>query len=177
MNLGYAHDPLLAAVPKGRSLSDANVERRPFGTAAKKRACKPRGFTINELLFCLILLGIFAAAAQKLFFNCMLTLQHQQDQANQTSAFDSAVRQLRSDVSQPTALPIVQKDNLLLLGNSGVAWRRDDDHDLSRIAGSESHQWNIGQNIHFKIDGSLLLLQSNAKDDPAAIAMALGGAK
>jgi prepilin-type N-terminal cleavage/methylation domain-containing protein len=125
-------------------------QRRP-------RHCRPRAFTIPELLFAIGILGIFAAAATQLFhatFRINHATAQEQDAAG---SFDSAVAALRADAWVATEIAAPGPTTAKL---GKITWTINETT-LTRDAGDGSRPriWTLPQGVTFAAEATSLVLR------------------
>jgi hypothetical protein len=131
-----------------------------------------RAFTIGHMLFALVLLSAFAVAAARVFRQSVLTTRTAADGQERSIRLQQALRTLRADVWQATAIDAVEPTQLrLTTPDTPVQWRAD--VHATRTAGKETQSWT-DLPLRFEKQGSAILVRD--KDNLLAV-LERGGAK
>jgi len=127
-----------------------------------------RGFTLVEILLAVSLLGVFTLLASRLLGANMRITQGTLTADSNTARFDRAIRMLRTDVAasdsiESSAPGVVRIRNS---ANQTVEWKTAG-NSVSRSIGTETREWEVGQPLHLKLDGAVVLLSVSPADEIA----------
>jgi prepilin-type N-terminal cleavage/methylation domain-containing protein len=127
-----------------------------------------RGFTLIEILLSVSLLGVFSLLAFRLIGANMDIARATRTANWNTARFDSAVRMLREDVSDSGSIETPRPELLRIRspGNPPIEWEITG-NSLSRSIGPDHRRWDVGQPLHLKVDGAVVLLSVSASDEIA----------
>ncbi len=129
-----------------------------------------RGFMLTELLYTLMILGVFSILADRLFVSTFGVTSKAAEQTEVSTKCGAAINQLRTDVAASESCEIANEESLNC--NTSVSWTIEKT-DLVRRSGGAEQRWYIGKTAKFRREGKLVLLQTS--EDPASdIAMAIG---
>jgi type II secretory pathway pseudopilin PulG len=135
--------------------------------SAPTRQPRRRGFLLVNILVVLMLLGAFMLAATRVFRLSILSTQSASREQERALRLEQAMRALRADVWQASAVQSVQPNQLqLTTGDSPVRWDIDGEGNLTRSAGKDSQSWST-LNMTFSGDGRAILVKR--KDEPIAV--------
>jgi type II secretory pathway component PulJ len=137
-----------------------------------------RGFALVDMLLAISLMGVFSLLAYRLV-NGNIHIAAQTALADSNALrFYGAVRVLREDVFQSTALEMPEA-NLLRIhgpGNTLIDWREDHDG-LIRSRGRDKNDWKMDQPVNLKLDGSIVLIWANPNDQIALASNHFGASR
>lgn len=105
-----------------------------------------RGFMLLTMLVVLILLGVGALLASRLFLASLRTTAAAQETHTRAVRFDGMLRQLRQDVWSAGRIDSVDTQTFDLITSAGtVQWRFGADAAITRTALEEpAHRWALG---------------------------------
>jgi Tfp pilus assembly protein PilX len=131
------------------------------------RLHRRRGFLLVNVLVVLMLLGAFTLAATRVFRLSILSTQSASWEQERSLRLEQALRMLRADVWQASAVKSVQPNQLqLTTADLAVQWKIDADGNLTRTAGKDAQSWAT-LNLTFSGDGRAILVKR--KDQPIAV--------
>jgi prepilin-type N-terminal cleavage/methylation domain-containing protein len=120
---------------------------------------KRSGFTVTELLFVLLLLGVFALMGTRLFYASVGIMQGAAKITESAMRFDSAMAAMQHDVFLSDSTEMLSPNSLTVHRTNGspVQWQASGT-DIERTAGDAQQHWNIGQKIDIRLQGQIVLI-------------------
>jgi prepilin-type N-terminal cleavage/methylation domain-containing protein len=137
-----------------------------------------RGFTLVETLLAVSLLAVFSLLAFRLLGANMHITRTTFTSNWNTARFDRAVRMLRADVTGSVSVEMPTPGLLRIheAGNCTIEWKCTA-NSLSRSTGTEARTWDLGQHLHLKLDGAVVLLSVNPLDEIAMASLPKGASR
>ena len=135
-----------------------------------------RGFLMIELMFTLMLLGIFALVATQLFHASFHVLSGSGLEGEAATRFDLAANMLRVDVAMSASSNMSDSQTLVLHESDGseVKWSVNGKTTLLRQSSGQQRVWDIDQPIVIHKDGTVTLM-GTANDVAGQVAMVSAG--
>jgi type II secretory pathway pseudopilin PulG len=127
-----------------------------------------QGYLIIEVLIVLMLLGVFALVATRLFYASMKVITASSSGTDPAMRFDTAIAALRQDLSTADSSEMPDAKTLVIHapGNQIVRWQADGTHELSRESMGQQRRWDVAAPVEFHRDGSIVLVRPI--DNPTA---------
>lgn len=122
-----------------------------------------RGFTILEMLWALLLLGIAAAVGVQVVSKCILAITAERHVAMQESARTSCIRQLRDDVWNCRSLRTTDGSLLLSDGASEVRYTVDGNR-VTRLSKDGQTSWELHEPAEFAAEGAAVIVRLGGPD-------------
>jgi prepilin-type N-terminal cleavage/methylation domain-containing protein len=120
---------------------------------------KRSGFTVTELLFVLLLLGVFALMGTRLFYASVGVMQGAAKITESAMRFDSAMAAMQHDVFLSDSTEMLSPNSLTVHqpGGPAIQWQTAG-AEIQRTAGDTHQQWNVGQKIDIRLQGQIVLI-------------------
>jgi prepilin-type N-terminal cleavage/methylation domain-containing protein len=139
--------------------------RRLLKTSGIARS--PRGFSLVEVLITVSLLGVFMLLAYRLLGATFEFQVATREANNHTARLDDAIRRLRDDVITSKSIVSPNDSAVNIVGPQSIEWRFNQGR-LTRKFADHVNSWELNQPVHFKLDGSVLLVAVDS-DQPIAM--------
>ena len=125
-----------------------------------------RGFTLTEMLFVLMLMGVASVLATRLFTGSMRVIRTAPLSQDRLAAIDRATASLRQDVWAATRMDVPDAHTLVLTtpDQTQVRWSLANDA-ITRIAGGHQQHWPAKIQLRVERQGDQIVLKGPDDDE------------